>query len=62
MLKCKKKAYKKSKEGKVTQERRAIKTLSEYVGTDLGKLKPSRVESGEGCEGQEERLLQVHQH
>lgn len=62
MLKCKREAYKKSKEGQVTQERRAIKILSEYVGTGLGKSKPSRVESGEGREGQQERLLQVHQH
>ena len=28
---------------------------------ELGKHSPSAVESGEGCVGQQEKLLQVHQ-
>ena len=53
MFKREKEAYKKNKEVQATEERTAIKTMSEYVGTGLGKPKPSRVESGEGCEGQQ---------
>lgn len=40
---------------------RNMETLFKYAGRELESQSPPGVEYGEGCEGQQEELLQVHQ-